>query len=210
MTTEELILGHFEKSLTLEQERMLQSRLSDSPEARAMFDQHRNLDGMLNSDATVLAPSSRLNETVLAAALATVPEVIGGGSLAWLSGKVAATISAVVIGGSVFGIWLASDSNQPPLPVENAPAVRTAPAPAVPPAPAVATPAPAIEEPKSEIAPAPSRPAERPATRVEAPSAKNDRVKSKEEPKKDRKINLDNPINIDRGTTVKPDSPGGK
>jgi hypothetical protein len=207
MTTEELILGHFEKSLTLEQERMLQSRLSDSPEARAMFDQHRNLDGMLNSDATVLAPSSRLNETVIAAALATVPEVIGGGSLAWLSGKVAATISAVVIGGSVFGIWLASDSNQAPLPVEDAPAVRTAPAPAVPPVPAVATPAPAIEEPKSEITPAPSRP----ATRVEAPSAKNDRVKSKEEPKKDRKINLDKPINVDQGTTMKPDTnPDGK
>jgi hypothetical protein len=130
MTTQELILGHFERALTPAEEQLLQQQLSTSPEARAMYEKHRNLDGYLNNDAMALAPSSRLDELTLAAALSVVPEVIAGGSAAWfMSGKMIATVAAVVVGGASVALFTTSGSNQDrvPVPAANAPVVRTIP-----------------------------------------------------------------------------------
>src|SRR4051794_15417923 len=110
MTTEELILGHFDRALTPQEEKLLQQRLSASPEARAMYEQHRNLDGYLSNDAMSLAPSAHLDEMTLAAALSAVPELISGGSSAWFSGKIVATLAAVIVGGASIALLTTSGS----------------------------------------------------------------------------------------------------
>lgn len=156
MTNEDLIIGHYDKSLTSEQERMLQERISQSVETRAMYEQYGkfgNLDAALAADAAAVAPSSRLDEATVVAALAVLPEVIGGaGAFAWLSGKVAIMITAAVVGGTTIAILSNSGSDPAPKP---APAVRqSAPASAPAVAPSVRTPTPA--PPSVDAAKAPS------------------------------------------------------
>jgi len=142
MTTEELILAHYDDALTSAQEKSLQELLARSPEARSLFEQHGMLQRMLVSDADVLAPSSRLDNLVIARALATAPEPISSGTAGWFSGKVAAAIAVVVAGGVSVAV-LSSGSHTDTAP--PAPAERTSPAvaPVQAPATAPAKPAPA-------------------------------------------------------------------
>lgn len=123
MTTEELILGHFDKMLTPEQETALQEALTGSAETRALYDQHSHLNALMVADAELLEPSSRLNESVVAAALVALPEVIGGGAALWFSGKFVASVAAVVIGGG--SVYFATRGPAPePVGVPKSPVVR--------------------------------------------------------------------------------------
>jgi hypothetical protein len=104
----------------------------------------------------------------LAAALGVIPEAVAGGSAAaWLSGKVIATVAAVIIGGTSIALLTTSGSKPEaaPAPAAQAPAVHVAPA--MPeqtaPQPATAT-APAASTARS-AAPAVS---DRPATKAPA------------------------------------------
>lgn len=139
MTTEDLILGHFDGTLSSEHEARLTTEMNTSPEARALFEQHKSLHAMLNADAATLAPSSRLDKAVVAAALGAVPEVIGTGAVSWFTGKMIAGISAVVIGGVsvAFLVGSGSDDEKPVPSQPPAPVVRTVPATPAPAAPSV-------------------------------------------------------------------------
>ncbi|HVZ37934.1 MAG TPA: hypothetical protein VHI13_01560 [Candidatus Kapabacteria bacterium] len=129
MTTEELIVGHFEKSLTLEEERVLQERLAQSPETRTMYDQYRSLEATLGNDASAVAPSSRLDEATVAAALSLLPQAIGGGLLGLLSSKVVVGVTVAVIGGISIAIFANRNSSDNGATVAPpAPAVRVVPA----------------------------------------------------------------------------------
>ena len=111
MTTEELILGHFDESLTPVEEHQLQELLGRSPEARTLFEQHGALHRMMASDVGTLAPSSSLDDAALAAALGAVPEAIGGGAAAgWFGGKVAAAVALVAAGGISVALFSSSGS----------------------------------------------------------------------------------------------------
>ncbi|MDB5036031.1 MAG: hypothetical protein JWQ98_3272 [Chlorobi bacterium] len=147
MTTEELILGHFDKALTPDEESRLQKTLSGSPEARALYDQHAALQQLLASDVAGLAPSAGLDKLAIAGALGAVPEAIGGGAAGWLGGKMVAGIAAVLVGGASIAMLVNSGSNQNQIPPVNVPASQQAPVVRV--APAVPTP----ESPKTEAAP---------------------------------------------------------
>lgn len=170
MTTEELILGHFDRALTPEQEKLLQERLSASPEARTMFEQHRHLDSYLSTDAMALAPSASLDEATIAAALSVIPEAIGSGSATWFSGKIVATISAVIIGGASIALFSTSGPSENVAPAPKPSVVRTlptAPAPASVPAPDAVAPKDAPATVPSETSkPAPARAARAKASTV--------------------------------------------
>lgn len=130
MTTEDLILGHFDGTLSSEHEARLAAEMNTSPEVRSLFEQHKSLHAMLNADAATLAPSSRLDKAVVAAALSAVPEAIGTGAVSWFTGKVIAGISAVVVGGISVAFLVSSGSaDEKPVPSQQpAPVVRTIPA----------------------------------------------------------------------------------
>jgi hypothetical protein len=135
MTAEELIIEHFEGTLSLEQEGELTQVLAASPEARAMYDRYLKVDDVLAGDVAATAPSSTLDERVLAAALGAIGGTIGGGSAAWLgglTGKVAAVVSVIAVGG--ISILLFGNDNDRPAPVvpatapaSSTPAVRSTP-----------------------------------------------------------------------------------
>lgn len=100
MTTEELIIGHFDGTLSTTQESELQSVLASSPEARSLYDTHRGISNLIASDAAATEPSEKLNRRVLAASLMAIPETIAGGAAtAWFTMKVVGGISAAVFGG---------------------------------------------------------------------------------------------------------------
>jgi hypothetical protein len=173
MSTQELILGHFERALTPEQEKLLQQQLSASPEARAMYEKHRNLEGYLNNDAAALAPSSRLDEITIAAALSVMPEVIAGGTAAWFSGKMIATVAAVVVGGASVALFTTSGSKQNTVtPAAKSPVVRTMPAT---PAPITPPEAPTNEPAATTTGSETPAATERPARKAQATSAQKPR-----------------------------------
>jgi|GEM_PF-1973543 len=176
MTTEDLILGHFDGTLSPEHEARLQTELTASSDVRSLYEQHRSLHVLLDSDAASLAPSSRLDDAVVAAALSAVPEAIGGGALSWLTAKVVG-ISTVVVGGLsiAFLVGSGADDAEKPVPqmVKPAPVVRTVPVAPEPTAPRVTEESPeaetsVVEQPAATKTAAPSRAGqrgERPATR---------------------------------------------
>ncbi len=213
MTNEDLIIGHYEKSLTSEQERMLQERISQSVETRAMYEQYGkfgNLDAALAADSAAVAPSSRLDEATVVAALAVLPEVIGGaGAFAWLSGKVAIMITAAEVGGTTIAIL--SNSGSDPAP-KSAPAARQS-APAIAPAtaPAIAPSAPAQTPPSVDAAKAPSGDANAGTASVRETSPRRvtdgsstSRVGAGRKATKPGKLGIDktNPPTIEGGTKV--------
>ena len=127
MTTQELIIGHFEKTLSRDEAAELSGLMQESPDARALFDQHRSIDSMMMREAADLAPSSALDAAVIGAALGTATEVVGGGAGFWSGAKIAAGISALIVGGvSVF--MATSSETDHVLPANNPPAVRQVPA----------------------------------------------------------------------------------
>lgn len=208
MTTEDLILGHFDGTLTPQEESRLQAEMSASPAARSLYEQHRSLHMMLSSDAASLVPSARLDKSVVTAALGAVPETIGGGALSWLTTKVAVGISAVVVGG--LSIVMLSDSGPDAVPAP-APAVTTAPVPSQPPA--------AIDMPKSDEAkvaePAAAPPAEAAVrsgaqkNRTGARAAEMGTVTRKAdagEKKPALRLDRSNKTDIDQGTKIVPEN----
>lgn len=205
MTTEDLILGHFDGTLTPQEESRLQAEMSASPAARSLYEQHRSLHMMLSSDAASLVPSARLDKAVVTAALGAVPETIGGGALSWLTTKVAVGISAVVAGG-VSIVMLSNSGSDAVPPATPAPAVHTAPAPS--PAPA------AIEMPKSDevkvadpaTAPPAAAKSDAPKNRTGARVAGQGTATRKGAEQKKPTLRLDptEKTNIDRGTTIVP------
>jgi hypothetical protein len=155
MTTEELILGHFDKALTPDDESRLQRTLSGSPEARSLYDQHAALQQLLASDVAALAPSARLDKLAIAGALGALPEAVGGGGAAgWLGGKMVAGIAAILVVGASIAMLVNSGSKQNQTAPVNVPASQQAPVVNI--APAV----PAPEPPKSKVAPEKEKPAE--------------------------------------------------
>jgi hypothetical protein len=101
MTAEELIIGHYEKTLTSEQEARLASLVSSSPDVRTLYEQHGNIEALMVEEAESITTSSKLDKVVVGAALGTLVEIAGHGA-AGLSilGKVASVVGALVVAGS--------------------------------------------------------------------------------------------------------------
>lgn len=99
MTAEELIIGHYEKTLTPEQESHLAEMVAGSPDVRGLFEQHGNIHGLMLEDASAVKTSSKLDRVVLGAALGTLAEIAGHGIGFSLLGKVATVIGVVAAGG---------------------------------------------------------------------------------------------------------------
>ncbi|HVK40269.1 MAG TPA: hypothetical protein VNA88_17190, partial [Candidatus Kapabacteria bacterium] len=79
MTAEELIIGHYEKSLTSEQESRLASMVDASPDVRTLYEQHGNIQALMIEEAETIETSSKLDKIVLGAALGTIAEIAGHG-----------------------------------------------------------------------------------------------------------------------------------
>lgn len=207
MTTEDLILGHFDGTLTPQEESRLQAEMSASPAARSLYEQHRSLHMMLSSDAASLVPSARLDKSVVTAALGAVPETIGGGALSWLTTKVAVGISAVVAGG-VSIVMLNNSGPDTVPPAAPAPAVSTAPVPSQAPA--------TLEMPKSDevkatepaAAPPAAAKSDAPKNRTGARAAEGGTATTKAAGQKKPALRLDtsNKTNIDQGTKIVPEN----
>ena len=142
MTAEELIVEHFDWMLSLEQEGELAQVLASSPEARATYDRYLRVNEVLVDDVVATAPSSALDERVMAAALGAIGGTIGGGSATWISGKIAAAFSVVAIGG--LSIFLLLPTEPDPV-VKPATPASTNPVPTTMPAPVIPAPDPAVE-----------------------------------------------------------------
>ena len=107
MTTQDLIIGHYEETLTETQQAELDSLLENSPEAQTLFEQHGVIEESMKKESEELVPPFGLREATLGAALATVVETIGGGIAAWLSSKIAITVTTVIVGGAAVGLGIA-------------------------------------------------------------------------------------------------------
>ncbi len=207
MTTEDLILGHFDGTLTPQEESRLQAEMSASPAARSLYEQHRSLHMMLSSDAASLVPSARLDRSVVTAALGAVPETVGGGALSWLTAKVAVGLSAVVAGG-VSIVMLNNSGPDTVAPAAPAPAVSTAPVPSQAPA--------TLEMPKSDevkvtepaAAPPAAAKSDAPKNRTGARVAEQGTSATKAAGQKKPALRLDtsNKTNIDQGTKIVPEN----
>ena len=103
MNAKELIIGHFEGSLTPAEQGRLDHMLETSPEVRAQFDQQKMIEESLADDSRSLIPPIGLREATIAAALGGGIATIGGGLGAWFTGKVAAMLGTVLVGGLVVG-----------------------------------------------------------------------------------------------------------
>lgn len=144
MTAEELIIEHFDGTLSLEQEGELTQVLASSPEARATYDRYLRVNEVLADDVVATAPSSALDERVMAAALGAIGGTIGGGSATWISGKIAAMFTVVAVGGLSLFLFLPKDAD--PVRSETPPPASTTPTPTKAPAPVIPVPTPATVE----------------------------------------------------------------
>lgn len=128
MTTEELIIGHFEGSLTSVEATELQEVLAASPDARSLFENHEALHSILRADAASLVPAAPLASDVLETALATPVESVGGAVVGrWGFGQIAAGFGTLVL--LVGGTFVATrTANQPATPQVATPAPAVAPA----------------------------------------------------------------------------------
>jgi hypothetical protein len=126
MTAEELIIGHYEKSLTSDQESHLASMVDASPEVRTLYEQHGNIQALMIEEAETIETSSKLDKVVLGAALGTLAEIAGQGVGFSLLGKVASVVGALAVGGAGFVLYNVMDRDEVS-PKANPPAVRTAP-----------------------------------------------------------------------------------
>jgi hypothetical protein len=202
MNAEELIIAHFDRSLSPEQETALRQLLEQSPEARSLYERHETIEGMIDRESAALVPSDRLDEAVIASALGIWTQVAGGAGL-WLTGKFAAGISALAIGGIAIAIFSTSRIDTTPAHVQKdiPPAVLKLPAlppPVTLPAAQEATPAPTAEASATDQAR---------VTRSAVVSASNQ--PRSEKPSKQQEINLGgsaNTTNWEHPTKMKPDS----
>jgi len=125
MTAEELIIGHYEKSLTSEQESRLASMVDASPDVRTLYEQHGNIQALMIEEAETIETSSKLDKIVLGAALGTIAEIAGHGIGFSLLGKVASVVGVLAVGGAGFVLYnsmTGDDVTERPQPT-----VRTAP-----------------------------------------------------------------------------------
>lgn len=120
MRAKELIIGHFEGSLTPAEQKELTALLASSPEARAAYERHGVIEETLEEDARRTVVPVGLREATVAAAIGVSAEAVGWGIGGWLTGKVAAVIGTVVVGGTVMGVVIANDDDDDP--VRNTPA----------------------------------------------------------------------------------------
>jgi hypothetical protein len=118
MNAEDLIIAHFDRSLTVEQEAELQQLLADSPDARTLFERHEAMESMMEKDSAALAPSRELDEVVIASALGLLSGA-GGGAALWFSGKIAAAVSAVAVGGLAIALVTTSAPEKTPAPAQK-------------------------------------------------------------------------------------------
>ncbi len=104
MNSTDLIIGHFEGTLTPAEASQLDELLKSSPEVRAAFEQQRSIEEGLVEDSEALVPPFGLREATLAAAIGGgLSATVGGGIAAWLSTKAAVVISTLAIGGVIVG-----------------------------------------------------------------------------------------------------------
>jgi hypothetical protein len=181
MKAEELIIGHFDKTLTQTQEAELQQLLTASPEARSLYERHDAIESMMVSDAATLAPSEKLDEVAIGAALGLLSEVSGSGAGFWLGGKIAAAITAVAVGGISIALITSSGSDHTSTvaPKKETPAARnlpSTPAPSVIDTPVTATPA-TSEKPAATVESTVEKSSVREAARMRA----SEKVASKKE-----------------------------
>jgi hypothetical protein len=101
MNAEELIIGHFEKTLTSEQESHLAALVTSSPEVRSLYEQHGSIHGLMTEEAETIETTSKLDKVVVGAALGTLVEIAGHGAVGFsLLGKVASVVGAIAVGGA--------------------------------------------------------------------------------------------------------------
>jgi hypothetical protein len=105
MTAEELIIGHYEKTLTSEQESHLSSMIESSPDVRVLYEQHGNVHSMLVEEAAAVKPSSKLDKVVVGAALGTLVEIAGHGIGFSILGKVASIVGVLAVGGIGYALY---------------------------------------------------------------------------------------------------------
>ncbi len=107
MTVQELIIGHYDKTLTPDQESELTQMLEESPQVRTMYEQHGSIHAMMEAEATTLTPSRTLRDATIGAALSLVSTTIGGSIVGgWLTGKAIGIIGLIVAGAVTTGVIL--------------------------------------------------------------------------------------------------------
>lgn len=112
MNSTDLIIGHFEGSLTPVETSRLDELLRTSPEVRAAFEQQRTIEEGMLEDSESLIPPIGLREATLAAALGgALTTTVGGGIAAWLSTKAAVVLSTLALGGVIVGGIVFSDDD---------------------------------------------------------------------------------------------------
>jgi hypothetical protein len=201
MNAEELIIAHFDRSLSPVQETELRQLLEQSPEARSIYERHEVIEGMIERESAALTPSDRLDEAVIASALGIWTQVAGGAGL-WFAGKFAAGIATLAVGGLAVAVFSTSRIDNAPAHVQKdiPPAVLKLPAlppPVTLPATQEAAPAPTAEAPVTE----PSR-----VTKT-GPLTASSQSGQSQKPAKQEEMKLDGPdgaTSVDHGTKVNP------
>lgn len=125
MTVQELIVGHYEGSLTSLEETQLQGLLQTSADARSLYEQHGAMQEAMEEESERLVPPIALREATIGAALGIAAESIGGGIGAWLTTKVAIAVGSVIVGGTAIGVILSTSGDDKP---KTSPPAATAPA----------------------------------------------------------------------------------
>jgi hypothetical protein len=197
MTTQELIIGHFEKTLSQSEESQLSALLEGSGDARGLLEQHQGIQELMLGEAATLVPSAALDESVIGAALGSLTEVVGGSAGFWTGTKLAAGISALVVGGiSVF--MIASDGGH-----EAATKTLNAPTPVVRTLPSADTPAlqaPKIETPTPQEVAEPAAPAQEPTA---ARSTRTERNTATAKTEQQQKFNLPKEPQVEMHSTTR-------
>lgn len=125
MTTQDLIIGHYEGTLTRAEQAKLDGLLASSPETRTLFEQHGVMEEKMKEESEELAPPFGLREATLGAALGTAASTIGGGIATWITGKFVIAVSTVVIGGAAVGLGIALSGDDEPATKNPTSAVTT-------------------------------------------------------------------------------------
>lgn len=108
MNAEELIIGHYENTLSPAEQGQLKELLAASPEARVLFERYGGIESMMHEEAEQIAPSKELDRAVVAAALGVLAHGAAGGFISGILGsalgKVAVVATTIVAGGIVAGV----------------------------------------------------------------------------------------------------------
>ncbi|MGE3802596.1 MAG: hypothetical protein AB7H80_16390 [Candidatus Kapaibacterium sp.] len=119
MTTQDLIIGHYEGTLTGAEQAQLESLIATSPETRTLFEQQGLIEAKLREESEELVPPFGLREATLGAALTGVASTLGGGIASWFTAKVVIGLSTVIIGGAAIGLGIALSGDDDPVTTEQ-------------------------------------------------------------------------------------------